>query len=137
MTNFILVVFGHFAGDYWFQNKKMQLNKSKPGWLGHKWCTLHCVIYTATVCWFIKDFHLATIILVWLTHWPIDRWSLVDKWFQLIGGRTFKSAYLSQDRFRGYDMIFTGIVYATADSILHLYLLWLVMNNLDFFKNLF
>jgi len=137
MNILVAILFGHLVGDFLLQTKKMALNKAKPGWFGTKWCFAHCLVYTITVCIFLWDFHLITIVLVWLTHWPFDRYGLTGKWLKLIKARTFESAFLSKDQFREFDISFTCIVYTTADTTLHLLLLWLVTNNLDFFKTLF
>ena len=137
MSLFTAVLFGHFVGDFLLQSKKMALNKANPGWAGRGWCALHCLIYTVTVCVFLRDFSPVLLTLVWLTHWPLDRWQLTSKWLNLIGARTLEAAYLSKDQFREIDLSFTCIVYTVADTTIHLLLLWLVVNNLEFFKSLF
>ena len=63
MNTFIAILFGHFVGDFLLQTKKMALNKANPGWAGHGWCALHCLIYTVTVCVFLRDF---SPVLLWL-----------------------------------------------------------------------
>jgi len=123
---FARIVLGHLAGDYLFQSKAMALKKSEPGIKGIAWCTLHCAIYTACVCLFLWTTNPITITLVFLSHWPFDRWSLASKWLDIIRGRNIKKAFLSKDKYREFDLIFSCFVYAATDNTIHLILLWLI-----------
>jgi hypothetical protein len=132
---FAEIVLGHLAGDYLLQNKSMALKKSEKGWAGLGWCTLHCLIYTACIClflWTVNPFHVAfsplLVLLVFLTHWPLDRWSLGSKWLKLIRGRDFIKAFESKDKYREIDVSFSCLVYAVVDNSLHLILLWFVVS---------
>lgn len=125
---FIPMVLGHFVADFMLQPKAMALMKSKPGWEGTATCTKHCLIYTGTVCLFALTFNPIFALLVFLSHWPIDRWSLASKWEKLIGGRDIGKAFHSSDPHRDIDLGFSINVYTVADSTLHIVLLWGIAN---------
>lgn len=127
---FSKIILGHLTGDFLLQSKKMALGKSKPGRTGVGWCTLHCVIYTASVCIFLGTFSPTVFCVVFLSHWPLDRWSLARRWLRMIGGRDFISAYQSKDQYREIDIAFSTIVYTVADATLHLIILWLCLPSL-------
>lgn len=127
---FIVAFLGHLVGDYLFQTKYMALNKSGKGWSGFKTCTLHVLIYTVSICLMLWMLNPWNILAVFIPHWIIDRWSLASVWLKLIGGRTFEAAYLSQDKYRDFDIAFTSFVYAVVDNTFHLLSLWLVIKFL-------
>ncbi len=122
---FILAVFGHLVGDYFLQSKKMALEKSKKGKLALQWCTIHCVLYTLAVCVLTWQFSPWFALSVFVPHWLIDRFSLANHWLKLIRGRTFESAFLSEDAYREFDIPFTAIVYTVVDNSAHFFCLWL------------
>lgn len=124
---FVLALLGHLVGDYLLQNKYMALQKSGPGWSGALTCTLHVAIYTTAVCMFWWTLDPIVIILVFVPHWIIDRWSLAKPWLKLIGGRTFESAFNSKDKYREFDIAFTSLVYVVVDNTMHFLSLWLVI----------
>ena len=72
------IVLGHLVADYLLQNKKMALEKSAEGIKGIIWCTIHSLIYTATICLFLWRIDWLVALLVFMSHWPIDRWSLAS-----------------------------------------------------------
>jgi len=115
------IILGHLVGDYLLQNKAMMLNKSKKGVKGALWCTLHCAIYTAVVCLFLWTANPWIILAVFLSHWPIDRWSLAVKWMQLIKSRDPHETYFSKE----IDAAFYAIVYVAIDNTAHILLIWL------------
>lgn len=123
---FAELVLGHLAGDYLLQSKTMAILKSAKGKVGFFWCTLHCLIYTVSLCLFLWTINPLIIVLVFLSHWPLDRWSLASKWLKLIRGRDFVEAYLSAEKFREIDIAFSCLVYAVTDNTLHIILLWLI-----------
>ncbi len=116
---FTNMVLGHLVGDYLFQSKDMALVKSKSGLGGFLACTFHCCLYTLIICVFIWRFDWL-VPLVFLSHWPIDRWSLGGKWLRMIRGRDFLKAV------DGVDVGFSCFVYAMVDNTLHLLLLRLI-----------
>jgi hypothetical protein len=87
---------GHLAGDYLFQNQWMALNKSKNTLNGWMAALIHCVLYTFAVCLFMWNFDPIWIIAVFLTHFPIDKFSLTDKYLHYIKGRSLKD-YVKKD----------------------------------------
>lgn len=126
---FARIILGHLAGDYLLQNRTMALKKSDKGLAGFLWCTWHCLIYTACVCLFLWNFQPLLIGLVFLSHWPIDRWQLAAKWLKLIRGRDFYQAYRSIEKYREIDLAFSCYVYAVVDNTWHLIILWLITKN--------
>jgi hypothetical protein len=121
---FAAIVLGHLTGDYLVQSKNMALQKSQSGWPGIKWCLLHCSIYTTCVCLFLWTIDPLIIGLVFLSHFPIDRWSLASHWLKIIRGRDFLHAYIGQENFWEIDLSFSCLVYAVVDNAMHLILLW-------------
>lgn len=121
------VLLGHLVGDYLPQGKTMALKKSEKSFVGFFWCTLHVAIYSLSVCLFLWTASPLIFLLVFSTHWPIDRWSLASYWLKLIKGRDFQSAYLSKDKYREFDISFTAIVYTVVDNTFHLITLWLIV----------
>ena len=128
---FILAIFGHLLGDYFFQNKTMALKKSDKGKIGIQWCTGHCLLYTVLVClltWQIFSPWFA--LSVFIPHWLIDRFSLANLWLKLIRGRTFESAYGGGLGYRDFDVAFTAIVYTIVDNSMHFFCLWISLRLL-------
>jgi hypothetical protein len=137
MSIFESILIGHLFGDFVFQNKWMAMNKSASNFK----CFIHCWIYmwcvgTATIGiiynwkWFL---------IIFISHYPIDRWSLADKWLKLINGRSLYD-YLHcgyqniPDKSWGFDFRktenyhvlrggFTSIVYTVVDNTFHLTLM--------------
>jgi len=124
---FAQIILGHLVGDYLLQSKAMALEKSAKGFNGILWCTLHSLIYTASVCLFLWTLNPLIIGLVFLSHWPIDRWSLASKWLKLIRGRNFVEAFNSREEYRDIDLAFSCLVYVVVDNTMHLILLWLIV----------
>ena len=119
------LVAGHLVGDFLLQPKTMAIHKSDRGWKGLGWCVLHCLIYTAAVCFFIREMVTPLVVVViFMSHFPIDRWSLASQWLRLIRGRTFIAAYANTGPYREFDIAFTSIVYTVVDSTWHLLLMW-------------
>jgi hypothetical protein len=115
------LVAGHLVGDFLLQPKAMAIHKSDRGWKGFGWCVLHCLIYTTAVCGFIHNVVTPLVVVaIFLSHFPIDRWSLASQWLKLIRGRTFEAAYMSDSAYREFDIAFTSIVYTVVDSTWHL-----------------
>jgi hypothetical protein len=121
---FIPIVLGHFVADYLFQNREMAIRKSEKGLIGFLWCFVPCVIYTATICAFLQTLDPMMMFLVFMSHFPIDRWSLAGKWLRFIGGRDILAAYNSVKKYREIDLSFSCLVYAIADNTMHLVLLY-------------
>lgn len=124
---FAEIVLGHLAGDYLFQSKTMALRKSEKGLNGILWCTFHCLVYTFSVSVFLWTINPLIIGLIFLSHWPLDRWSLASKWLKLIHGRDFTKAYRSTEKYHEIDLAFSCLVYAVVDNTMHLILLWFIV----------
>jgi hypothetical protein len=123
---FTEMILGHLVGDYLLQNRAMTFGKLKNGWAGIYWCTLHCLIYTASVCLFLWTIEPLIVWFIFLSHWPIDHWSLASKWLKLIRGRDFVKAYQSTEEYHEIDLAFSCFVYVAVDNTWHLILLWLI-----------
>lgn len=123
---FARIVFGHLIGDYLLQSRKMALAKSSQGFAGVKWCFFHSLVYTFSVNLFLWKFSPALFLLIFLSHYPIDRWSLGEKWLKLIRGRSYAKAFQSTDKYREIDIAFSCIVYTVVDNTMHLLFLWLI-----------
>lgn len=122
MLNFWPVLFGHWMADYLLQPKKMAVEKAG----NLKVCLLHCLIYAASVgLWYgLVNWQKVPLMmaLAFLTHFPIDYWSLASKWLTLIKGRDVMDAF-SEDN----PDPFAAPVYMVVDNGLHLALLYLAM----------
>jgi hypothetical protein len=135
---FATLVLGHLIGDFILQNKWMAMNKSAS----HFKCAVHCTLYTLAVTattwptihsWIWSFF-------VFLSHYPIDRWSLADKWLNLIGGRSLdgfveeghagipvKPIHSNDKKPLNYHILrgsFAGVVYTATDNTMHLVLMY-------------
>lgn len=126
---FWAVVFGHLAGDYFFQSKTMALRKSQKDFRGFLWCVFHCLCYTLCVLIFTQRFSLVLFSLVFFTHYPIDRYSLASWWLRMIKGRDLLKAYGEREKYWEIDVAFSAIVYTIVDNSMHLVLLWFVFER--------
>jgi hypothetical protein len=133
MTFFDKLVLGHLIGDFLLQNKWMAYRKGT----NYFPCLVHCLLYTLSVC-FLTSLSPYWILVVFLSHFPIDKWSLADKWLKLINGRSltdyFDNGSLdiphheNTPQFTHYLILrgsFTGIVYALVDNTFHIILMLL------------
>ena len=130
---------GHLAGDYLLQNEWMAMNKSKNSWIGWLSASVHCIIYTLAICLFMWNFDPIWMVVVFLSHFPIDKFSLAEKYMHAIKGKGMRD-YVKKDgwmdglvyvkpakkELNRYDMLeggFTAIVYTVTDNALHLILM--------------
>lgn len=129
MDNFFAnLILGHLIGDYLLQNKWMAMNKSASSFK----CAVHRAIYTVAVmaATYQNLFSLWWALLIFVPHFVIDRFSLADKWLDLINGRSLrdfmfngKSDIPKEIDFENYHVLrggFTALVYAVADNTIHL-----------------
>lgn len=132
---FINLLFGHLVGDYLFQNKWMAIYKGENSFR----CLIHCLVYTLIVCIF-TGFNPYWIAVVFASHYPIDRYSLADKWLRLINGRTLKDfvyngkknvpkdiVFAGTDVWENYISLqgsFTAVVYTVTDNTMHLLIMY-------------
>ena len=134
---FYQMFLGHLLGDYLLQNEWMALNKSKnttEGWLA---AMTHCLLYTFAVCLFMWNFDFIWIIAVFLSHFPIDKFGLAEKYMKYVKGSSLRqyidtvnwTAERAPDDFtKGHQMLtggFRAFVYAVTDNSMHLILMYL------------
>jgi hypothetical protein len=117
---FASLLWGHIAGDYLFQNKYIALNKSERTLRGFLICVLHCAIYTLSIYAFLPNLPFQFYLYVFLTHFMIDRFSLAQKWLDLIHGRNVIEDYESKDKYREIAISFACIVYCVVDNGAHM-----------------
>jgi len=127
LTLFEQIMIGHLIGDYLLQPKEMAIRKSEKGWCGLLWCLFHCLIYTAAICITTQTFRPLFIVLIFLSHFPVDRWSLGYLWLKIIKGRDFEGREEGL-RERTISLSFSAVVYTVVDNTIHLLLLILVFN---------
>lgn len=141
LTIFESLLLGHLVGDYLLQNNWMAQRKGAKLFP----CVVHCLIYTVCVCLFTEWKNPLWYGVVFLSHFPIDRFSLADKWGKLIGGRSLTvfmnegqqgiPTGLTDEQRENYVTLrgaFTALVYTVMDNTIHLLLLvlgaWLVLH---------
>ncbi len=105
------LVFGHMLGDYFFQTHLMATKKTSS----HKWCLIHCAIYTLCVALTIGQILNPLVwLIVFATHYPLDRYSLAYRFMQLKGGPDMSNP-------------FAPIIYVAIDNTAHIALMaWLL-----------
>jgi len=111
---------GHLIGDFLLQNDWQAMNKKSltlKGWLA---CTVHCLLYTLAVIVCTGWWKWYLIVLVFLSHFPIDKTYIVAKYMRWFG--SFKRV-LSDP---AIDMNHKVWAYLFVDNTLHLTLLWLI-----------
>ena len=120
------MIFGHLFGDYLFQNDWMAQNKWKPGLRNAGICAVHCLVYTiimAIFLWKIEWYHL---VLIFLSHYPIDRYSIAKHFMKQKGNRV-------DEIMKSGDALptsFTVFVYIVIDNTMHLFILWIIFGVL-------
>ena len=112
-----LLLIGHWLGDYIFQTHEMATKKIADNW----WCALHSWIYAVCVILVLVSTGILPLSSVWisslivfLTHYPIDRYSIGYKIMELKGGPDFTNP-------------FAPIIYVYIDNGLHLILMIIFM----------
>jgi len=123
---FARIILGHLTGDYLLQSRGMALKKSSKGFSGIAWCFFHSLVYVLAINFFLWKFSLILFLLIFLSHYPVDRWSLGKKWLKIIRGRNFVKAFQSTNEYREIDIAFSCIVYTVVDNTIHLLFLWLI-----------
>ena len=128
------LLLGHLAGDYLLQNEWMALNKSKNTKIGWIAAFVHCIIYTLAVCLFMWNFDWYWMLIVFFSQFPIDKFSLAEKYLHYIKGKSLKDyvgrrkyKYKLEDktnRFQVLEGAFTAVIYTITDNTMHLILMW-------------
>ncbi len=127
---FAKIILGHLLGDYLLQSKKMALIKSNKNMVGFIMCLVHSIIYTISVCAFLWRFDSSIFLFIVLSHFPIDFWSLGDKWLKVIKGRNIAKAIESKEQYHEVDLIFSCIVYTVVDNSIHIIIMWIGLQYL-------
>jgi len=102
---------GHLVGDFLLQNDWQAMDKksmSIKGWLA---CLVHCLLYTAAVVVCTGWWEWYLIILVFLSHFPIDKTYILVRW-------------MVDDK--SVDNNHKVWAYLFVDQAAHLFLLWLI-----------
>ena len=131
---FAMLLLGHLVGDYVLQTKNMAMNKNGNWFM----CGIHCLIYTAAVSLFTMSYiHVWWWpVIVFATHFPVDYWSLADRWLDYIEGRSLKDFMLNgkknipanydKENYHSLRGGFTALVYAVVDNTMHLTSMYLI-----------
>mgnify|MGYP003650816550 CR=1 FL=1 len=137
MYNSIALILGHLVGDYLLQTRRMALGKTKRGMDGHLLCTYHCIAYSAAVSVFVClggwtcGIHSLTVafILAFVSHWPIDRFSLASKWLKMIHQDPLDDM-LSPDtcKIDRARKMFIPVIYTITDNTMHLVIMWFLFS---------
>lgn len=104
---------GHLVGDYLLQNDWMALNKKKKGWRGEMACNVHCMLWTLSVLLFTGWWDWTHFVLVYLSHYLLDRSRIVPF---LVNSINVKQPQ--------------PWVYIMYDNVLHLLFLYLIAKYL-------
>lgn len=113
----MIQLFLHLLGDYFLQNDWMALNKSKytsDGWFA---CALHCGLYALP---FGIYYHgsIPISILIFLTHFLIDKFGLAQYVTRVINWNWDKAAYLGFDKDRPQFLTFW--IHIIRDNSMHI-----------------
>lgn len=122
------LLLGHLVGDYLFQTKWMAINKHKynlTGWLA---ATVHCIIYTLSVCLIMWNFQPIWMLAVFLSHFPIDKFSLGEIYLKYVKNNSLRdyidyrwAKHNREDIVKGS---FNTIIYVVTDNTMHLLIMW-------------
>jgi hypothetical protein len=127
---------GHLVGDYLLQTEWMAMNKSKNTYKGWLAALIHCLIYTFAVCLLMWNAQPIWILAVFLSHFPIDKFGLGEKYMKYVKGSSLRD-YIDSvnntytrtwiDSGDGERMLtggFRAFVYAVTDNTMHLVLMY-------------
>ena len=121
------MLLGHIVGDYFLQNNWMALSKGKHNGLGWTTCLVHCLLYTLAVCTLMWCFNPIWIVIVFLSHFIIDKFGIPEKYLQLIRGRSLEVFQKQNDPYDAHIGLRAGFnvyVYITVDNGMHLLLMY-------------
>ena len=129
----LFLLLGHLFGDYVFQTKWMAFNKKEESLEGTLACFVHCCVYTLFVCTFmsvVTNVYISTVILVFLSHWIIDKYKVVEWWCDQFKIRTWYSEVdfdsLPPSKEEAVHIAFGSLVYVVIDNTFHILLLLLI-----------
>lgn len=123
------MLLGHFVGDYLLQNNWIALNKHRFDCLGWLTCTVHCLLYTSAVCYYMKEWDIYWILCVFLSHFIIDKFGLPELYLQLIRGRSLKRFIKNPVNHSWTTQVglycgFSSAVYMVVDNTMHIVLMY-------------
>jgi len=141
---FVWMLFGHMFGDYLFQNQWMAIYKKERTWRGWCACYAHCTLYTCIICLFVVlgAHHQLTVLqigILFLSHWVLDRYTIVEWWMRVYGIRSWNTARQGQcntisidfTKIATYNIVastaFGAFVYIVCDNTLHLFMMFLTL----------
>jgi len=134
---FVYLLFGHLFGDYFFQNNWMAQSKKKKGFEGTLACFIHCFMYTVIIIGFLSvipySLSASQVILIFLSHWILDRYDFIQHWCEINGIRSWKSEIEGKDMNDpatvrdSVNISFGAFVNTVQDNTLHLFLMWLIL----------
>lgn len=119
-----MLIFSHILGDYYLQGHKMAINKSSSTFF----CGLHSLIYSLCILIPLTIFYPIGLsfgsgvllgVLIFYSHYIIDRYSLAAKYIQLKGGPEI-------------DHPFYSVIYVAIDNGAHLFLMWMILRFMGF-----
>jgi hypothetical protein len=119
----------------------MAQNKKKKTFDGLIACITHCSVYTFIVAAFLMAFGVIItplqMVLIFLSHYILDRYDLIDVWCDTNGIRTWKSEIENKNDIIDFEksasikdcinVSFGTFVNIVQDNTLHLFLMWLTL----------
>lgn len=130
------MLLGHLVGDYLLQNQWIALNKSKYNLVGWISALIHCILYTISVCVVMQIFDWYWMLIVFLTHFPVDKFSLGELYMDKVKGYGLKKFVYNVNNAEPHKYIntslgnnillggFTAVVYTITDNTIHLVLMY-------------
>lgn len=115
----ISALVGHLVGDYLLQNDVQALNKKRPGLKGMFCCVLHCAIWTASVCAFSRWFDVASVSVLFGSHFLQDRTNVVRWYMTAIGQEAFATGSCSPWSIIVVDNVFHVVTIWAVWMLLH------------------
>ena len=127
------MLLGHLIGDYLLQNNLLALNKHRYNLFGWIACFVHCCFYTTAVIIMMADFRFLWIIIVFLSHFLIDKFGVAEKYLKLVRGRSLVEFIQTKNNynFTPFVMVQAGIsafVYVVCDNTMHLLVMYVGYN---------
>jgi len=120
---------GHLVGDYLLQSTWMAKGKSKYSGLGWSICTVHCILYTIAVCTMMWNWDLRWVLVVFFSHFIVDKFGIAEKYLKLIKGRSIEMFLSAKENetYTPYTSLSAGatvFVYIVVDNTMHLMIMW-------------
>jgi hypothetical protein len=119
----------------------MAQNKKKETFEGLTACITHCSVYTFIVVSFLMGCGIVTtplqMTLIFLSHYVLDRYDIIDRWCDMNDIRTWKSEIKDHNDVIDFEksasvkdsinVSFGTFVNIVQDNTLHLFLMWLIL----------